>query len=304
MTIMGSSPTVSTATASGLVLASEGILSLYPILIKIVPTTLVTQWFTRFLTFPLLALLLSPAKDIPTTWSTTTLLAGLLNLVHIGTSYLSFSLLPAGIALSLFYLYPLLNVLAGSLFFGESLALSTLALLLLASLGVYLLSRPSASAPVSEPTGEPPTKTSYLLGVACALLAALTETLLYVFVRWDKHAAASPFYTILQLYPMGLLVLLLYLAFQPSALDTSPQHLLYLFGFNALVGFTGYATRFYSIPKVPTVVFSLLSFVGVFFGYLWGHWLTKEQTQPIAWLGSALIVFSAFIVRYTRSKDS
>ena len=127
----------------------------------------------------------------------------------------------------------------------------------------------------------------------------MTETLLYVFVRWNKQAAASPFYTILQLYPVGLLAIVLSLAVKPTMLDLNPRHLLYLFGFNATIGFIGYASRFYAIPKVPTLVFSLLSFVGVLFGYLWGHLFTADKTHPIAWLGSALIVFSAFVVRYT-----
>ena len=281
--------------ASIIVLLSEGMLSLYPILIKTVRTNLVTQWFARFLTFPLLAYLIAP-KDAPA-WSSTTVLAGLLNLLHIGTSYISFSLLPAGIALSLFYSYPLFNVIAGSIFFNEPLTLLSIVLLIVASVGAYLLSlEPSESEEPKEPKESDST---YTIGVVCALLAALTETLLYVFVRWNKQAAASPFYTILQLYPVGLLAIVLSLAVKPTMLDLNPRHLLYLFGFNATVGFIGYASRFYAIPKVPTLVFSLLSFVGVLFGYLWGHLFTADKTHPIAWLGSALIVFSAFVVRYT-----
>ena len=225
--------------------------------------------------------------------------------IHIGTSYISFSLLPAGIALSLFYLYPLFNVLAGSIFFGEPLTLLSIVLLMIASVGVYLLSRPGESRPGESRPGESrPGEPTSMLGVGCAILAAITETLLYVFVRWNKEASLSPFHTILQLYPVGLLVILAYLFVQPSSLDTNPHHLLPLFGFNALIGFVGYATRFYAIPKVPTVVFSLLSFVGVVFGYLWGFLFTADKTQPLAWIGSALIVFSAFLVRYTGPKDS
>lgn len=289
-----------TATAvvpSILVLLSESILSLYPILIKTVPTNLVTQWFARFLVFPLLALLVGSTKDVPA-WSTTTVMAGLLNMLHIGTSYISFSILPAGIALSLFYLYPLFNVLAGSLFFGETLHIFSIILVILAFIGVYLLSVEPSPTSSQTSSQTQPTPQSYTIGVVCAVLAALTETLLYVFVRWNKQASASPFSTILQLYPMGLIVILLYLIKQPSALDLNPRHLLYLLGFNALIGFTGYATRFYTIPKVPTVVFSLLSFVGVLFGYLWGYLFTADTTRPLAWIGSALIVLSACIVRY------
>lgn len=282
-----------------LVLLSEGILSLYPILIKTVPTNLFTQWFARFLVFPVLAFAAGSApEDLPRPyWTRETIVSGLLNLIHIGSSYLSFSLLPAGIALSLFYLYPILNVLAGSFFFGETITAQTILLLVIASVGVYFLTqRPTTS----KETSSVPLSVK---GILAALVAALTETLIYVFVRWSKQASASPFYTIHRLYPAGLAVLLAAAFFQPSALDLTPSTVFALLGFNALIGFTGYASRFYAIPKVSTRVFSLLSFVGVLFGYLWGHLFTTEETQPLAWLGSALIVFAAYTVRSTQIKE-
>ena len=304
---------------SALVLFSEATLSLYPILIRTLPTTLFTQWFARFLTFPVLAYLLASSRDIPSLSSLFALLlrpstffAGLLNLVHIGASYVSFSLLPAGVALSLFYTYPLFNVLAGSIVFGEALSVFTFTLLAIALFGVWLLSREQAPpAPLATPAPPPTLLPTPLLsslspstmGIIAALVAALTETLLYVFVRWTAvKEASTPFTAILQLYPIGLLVLLAFIGINPSILDLRPHILLPLFGFNALIGFIGYATRFYTIPKVSTLVFSLLSFVGVLFGYLWGHWFTSDRITPMSLLGSGLIVVSAFLARYQNQK--
>lgn len=289
--VMSFSPTL-------LVLLSEGILSLYPILIKTVPTNLFTQWFARFLVFPVLAFAFgSVPQDLPDPyWTGETLASGLLNLIHIGSSYLSYSLLPTGIALSLFYLYPIFNVLAGSFFFGETITAQTIVLLVIAFVGVYFLTQ--------HPTSSTRAPSSLSVkGILAALVAALTETLIYVFVRWSKQASASPFYTIHRLYPAGLAILLAAAFFQPSVLDLTPRTGLALLGFNALIGFTGYAARFYAIPKVSTRVFSLLSFVGVLFGYLWGHLFTTEETHPFAWLGSAMIVFAAYTVRSTQTKE-
>lgn len=277
------------------VLFSEGILSLYPILIKTVPTNLITQWFARFLTFPLLAFLLEPSAP---DFHSTTFFAGVLNMIHIGASYLAFYWLPAGVALSLFYLYPLFNVIAGVVFFGETLSPLSIPLLLASFLGVYLISNDSTTR-VSSPS-----TSMYGWGIVMGLLAAITETLIFVFVKWNKMSQnASPFYAIKQLYPLGLFVLLAYLAIYPSKLDTHPTHLATLFGFNAMVGFFGYCLRFYVIPKVPTLVFSLLSFVGVLFGYLWGHLFTADRPHLTSWIGSGLIVLSAFFVRWIESKD-
>jgi hypothetical protein len=285
-----------------LVLVSEAILSLYPILIRTLPTTLMTQWLARFLVFPVLAYALSSAQEVPSLSTLlsrpSTILGGLLNLVHIGASYVSFALLPAGTALSLFYTYPLFNVIAGWLFFNEQISPMTLVLLAMAMAGVWLLARESTS---STNTHVPTTPSEPLKGVAAALLAALTETLLYVFVRKTTTSTAStPFRAILQLYPLGLLVLVAAIAIRPAEIDLTPSTLLTLFGFNALVGFTGYATRFYTIPKVSTLTFSLLSFVGVVFGYVWGHFFTTDRTTPLSWLGSGLIVLTAFIARYQK----
>lgn len=293
------------------VLGSEAILALYPILLRTLPTNLFTQWFARFLTFPLLATLAEPK---PFRWSITTLVAGVINLVHIGASYVCFRLLPAGIALSVFYLYPIFNLLAGALFLGDRLTPLVAVLVLLAVAGVYLLatSEPSATA-TQEPTAtatqepsatqepfkepkDPEDPHATTKGIVAGVVAALTETLLYLYIRIDP-AAASPFHAIQQLYPVGLSVLLVALALRPALLDLRPQTLVPLLAFNALIGFTGYAVRFHAIPHVSTLVFSLLSFVGVVFGYLWSHWLTTDETHPRAWLGSALIVLAAFASR-------
>jgi drug/metabolite transporter (DMT)-like permease len=131
-----------------------------------------------------------------------------------------------------------------------------------------------------------------------ALLAAVTETVIFVFVRWNKMAQRSPFYTIQHLYPSGLLFLLLYAFSQPEKVDTNPTNWLYLLGFNAVLGFTGYLARFYAIPKLPTIVYSLLSLIGVSTGYLWGRWLANEIPSSQSLWGSLWIVLSVFLLRY------
>ena len=122
------------------VLYSELVLSLYPILIKTVNTNIFSQLLARFFVFPVLALVFGSLKDFYLVWSNpyesfVGVLNGLLNLGHITVSYLSFKNLPAGTAISLFYLYPLFNVIAGSVLFGESLSLVTILLIMVAFIG-------------------------------------------------------------------------------------------------------------------------------------------------------------------------
>ena len=63
--------------------------------------------------------------------------------------------------------------------------------------------------------------------------------------------------------------------------------------FNLIIGFGGYTLRAYSINKVSTVVFSLLSFVGVLSSYAFGKLFVGETSSWKTYLGAMLIAFSA-----------
>jgi drug/metabolite transporter (DMT)-like permease len=68
--------------------------------------------------------------------------------------------------------------------------------------------------------------------------------------------------------------------------------------FNSLVGFLGYALRFYIIPKVSTVAFSALSFFGVVSAYGLG-WLFMGETATTTQIAgaAAIIVSNAILLR-------
>jgi drug/metabolite transporter (DMT)-like permease len=278
------------------VLYSELVLSLYPVLIKSVQTNTFTQILARFLVFPALALAFGSTNDFRLIWGNpyeafVGILNNVFNLLHIAVSYLSFKELPVGTAISLFYLYPIFNVLAGALFFQESLSLLSIIFVFVAFYGVYLIT-------TSYKHEDEKKSKKYQFGILMGILAAITETLIFVFVRSNKDAESSPFYTINHLYPAGLAGLLAYAIYHPNLVDTSSISWSKILGFNALLGFTGYVARFYAIPRIPTIVFSLLSFIGVFFGYLWGVLFTKDVITTRGMIGSSLIAGSIGIMRY------
>lgn len=301
---MAISSAISSAISPSLtVLYSELVLSLYPILIKTVNTNLFTQILARFLVFPTLAIVFGSTYDWTAIWGNpyeafVGILNGLLNLGHITVSYLSFRDLPVGSAISLFYLYPVLNIIAGSLLFGESLSLTSLALILVAFCGVYLIATSREQTDDDKTHEKMQKQKKHNKGVIMALLAALTETMLFIFVRSNTDAQASPFYTVNHLYPAGLAMLLLYAVFNKNIVDTSPTNWSLLLGFNVFLGFTGYIARFYSIPRIPTIIFSLLSFIGVAFGYLWGVLFTNDKPTMKAIAGGGLIASSIGLLRY------
>jgi drug/metabolite transporter (DMT)-like permease len=273
---------------SVIVLISEIALALYPILIKRVPTDLLTQTVSRLFTFSIAAFALASPSDIATTWGTPSgifrsLSLGLITLAHVGLSYTAFAELPAGVAMSLFYTYPILNLIGG-LFTVESISTSQWLLALLAFVGVVLVSQ-------SITEGEDQTKKQTTLkGIFAALGAALTETIMYFAVRTAKQP--NPYFATLELYPGSLIPLLGYILYKGVPIDWNPSAWIPMTLFNLFVGFVGYALRFYAIPRVSVGVFSILTFVGVIASFLWGYLFAEEIPNWLTLLGATLIASS------------
>ncbi len=270
---------------SAVVILSEVALALYPILIKRVPTDLITQTLSRLLTFSVLAFTLASPSDISQTWGSKgvfrSLGLGLITLAHVGVSYFAFDTLPAGVAMSLFYFYPILNLLGGVLGFGESISSLQLVLILVAFVGVILVS-------LSITEGETKEKNPYnLKGIFAALGAALTETLMYFAVRTAKQP--NPYFATLELYPGALIPFLGMLLASGKQIDWRPSVWLPMTLFNVFVGFVGYALRFWAIPRVTTFLFSMLTFIGVIASFSWGYLFAEETPTWMALIGAFLI---------------
>ena len=163
----------------------------------------------------------------------------------------------------------------------------------IAFIGTYLIA--TSHKTLVEPDED---KKKRNFGVVMGILAAITETMIFIFVKSNTDAKASPYYTVNHLYPAGLAMLAAYGIFNKNIVDTSGLNWTKLLGFNALLGFTGYIARFYAIPKIPTIVFSLLSFFGVTFGYLWGIIFMGDKPTMKALIGGGLIAGSTAILRY------
>jgi drug/metabolite transporter (DMT)-like permease len=280
-----------TQLATATTIMAEIALALHPILIKQVPVGLPTQLLARLGTYSVLAGAAASPKDIASSWGSwpvawKSIGFGLMNLVHIGSSYLSYNHLPAGSALALFYTYPFFNILAGVLFLGESFDAAILPLLLAAFVGVLFIAKYTKDGDEdSEPTNG--TKKNITLGVAASLISALTETMIFMITKTGEEPTAwSP---ILKLYPGALAGLLAWGAWSGAEFQTSFKNWTPLLLFNIFIGFLGYSLRFWSIPRLPTAVFSILTFIGVAAGYGWGLMYAKEVPSKGALFGAGLI---------------
>ena len=272
-----------------LVLLSEVVLSAYPSLIKLVDASVTLQTGLRMAVYAGLALLTAGVTGAPlalgTLVSVESLATGLLNLLHVGSSYTAFDQLAGGNAMALFYTFPVWNILGAAAVFGERLEGRSLPWIGLALLGAILLAQPS-------------TREWTAVGVMAALVAALTESGIYLWFKTQANDETNQPWTkmtqmfggSLLLWVIGIVVGLAIGSLGLGALSISGRGLSTVLLFNALVGFTGYALRFYLIPKVSTVVFSALSFFGIIAAYVMGWGFSGEIPTPTQGLGALAIV--------------
>jgi drug/metabolite transporter (DMT)-like permease len=283
-------------------ITSEIVLSLYPILIKVVDTGLDSQILARLSTFATLSIIALNGFNISNILANPTLLLflGLVNLVHIGTSYQAFKDLPAGPAMALFYTYPFLNIILTWFVLDEPINLKHLPWFILAFVGSILVIRSLKQEESFEEKaqGTPTTtNTNTVRGIFAAFSAALTESIIYVVTK--NFHADSPFPMMTQLYGGALILFIGGLLSQgkPILSDTRKETWIPLLAFNILLGFIGYALRFWSIPRLSVTVFSILSFIGVFSAYAFGVRFVGEIPSFESLAGGTLIAASIAGVR-------
>lgn len=284
-----------------LLLISEIVLSTYPLLIKLVDASVTFQTGLRMISYTVLALfsawLIGAELKPDVLFSGETVATGFLNLLHVVASYTAFDQLAAGNAMALFYTYPVWNILGSAAVFGERIDLRSLPWIGLALVGTILLSKPS---------------TSYwtLIGVVAALVAALTETGIYLWFKSHSNGSdaenekdggnsAQPFTKMAQMYgssgvlwALGIGAMLALGKLGKGVFSISAGGLGSILTYNALVGFLGYALRFYLIPQVSTITFSALSFFGVIASYVFSWLFTGEIPTLTQGLGAAAIVLA------------
>ena len=276
--------------AGALLLLSEIVLSAYPMLIKLVDASVFFQTGLRMILFTVLGIVgasYSGVSIIPTNlFSAETFATGIMNLLHVLTSYTAFDELAAGNAMALFYTYPIWNILGAAFAFKESIPLSSLPMIALGFIGAVMLAQPT-------------TRNWTALGVVCALVAALTETGIYLWFRsrGETDESEQPWTKMVQMYGssgviwiIGAVILTLFGLLAAGTWQLSARGLASIVGFNSIVGFLGYALRFYLIPKVSTVTFSALSFFGIVSAYLLGWLFVGERPSLLQSAGAAAIV--------------
>ena len=280
--------------AEALILASEVALASYPILIKSVPTNLWTQIVSRMAVYGGLSFLtlLTDTKQLQSVDPYGLAGGGLLNLLHIATSYKAFADLPAGNAMAIFYAYPVWNLLGAYFLLGETIPLTSMPWIALALIGMLMVAQPNVGTLL---TIEKPFAT------LCAVLSGVTESAIYFFFKlMKKESIDGTFKGMFELYGGSFLLMtpvILMSQFGSPTLNLPKVDLSWktwstMLLFNVFIGFTGYAMRFKSIPMVSTLIFSALNFIGIVAAYAFGYIFEGEKPSWIAIGGTLAIIFA------------
>jgi len=242
----------------------------------------------RFFTFCVCALLFGGLKPLYQTFQSGYLqnvFYGLLNIAHVISSYIAFTFLPAGIAMSLFYTYPIWNVIGSYFLFKERINPKLIPAFIISLIGVYLLSYQDQTLSLN------------LIGLIAVFISSLTESGIFFIV---KQSNTNPYMNVYQLYLSGLVILLcgLFISNKNTILDT--QYLLPLFLFKSVVLFLGYTIRFWTITKLPSLVYSILSLFGILTSFLFGYLFVNESIETLPFIGGCLIGLSIAYIKYIK----
>ena len=308
-------------------LGSEIALSLYPQLIKLIPTTIEVQVAVRCITYSILAIIgyyitknkstISSVTNTNTLSLTSGIVMGIINIIHIISSYVCFNTLSSGVGYSIFYMYPIFNLLGRTLFYGEKINSINYIYMLISILGVYLIYKNDTKV---ETNTEHVPDTKHIsetfqnenininlnlndilntkntnVGIIAGIFSALTESIIYFMVK-DNAGNVSPYIQLFKTYLLGGFLSIIYLIKNISFISLDYHYWITLILFNAIVGFMGYLLRFIMISKLSTLLFNSLIFIGVIFSYIWGYLLSKEPITYNNLSGTVLILMSIFLI--------
>jgi drug/metabolite transporter (DMT)-like permease len=274
------------------VLVSEAFLALFPQVIKQNElATIQLQTLIRVLTITAAAWVYVRYIEKRNTWNIS-FKSGFVNSLHIVSSYTAFQNLDSSDALTIFYSYPLWNIILTRLLLNEPIDPQRVPIILLSVIGVALILQPNMRATPRQK-----------FGIVAALVAALTESYLYITFH-DKTDTDTPAERLLGQYtgtvPFVLLwAIIAHKFFKKELSHTQEETLVFqIFIFNLLIGFGMHLMRAYGALNARPESFAVLSTAGVLFGFLFQVLFEKKMPSTPKIIGGLLIVAAGVTAGY------
>lgn len=298
------------ALAAASLVGAESILALTPVAIKQSPLDPIAAIWSRIGSSAILGWLLTGDRSLPASERAGAAALGHINLLHIATSYEAFRNLPAGQAMSLLYTYPLWNLIFGAVFAGEKIEKREYAAMTGAAVGSLLLNQDPG--PVAESALGRKPRTGW--GIVMGLLMALTESGMHTILRTMGWKDAAKSVWVVNGSAAGWLAAFLGIDWALDSVGISTEtgvghgerkkvkstwfDAFWLTAFHGISMFSGYWLRFFAVPRLSVVTYSILSYAGLLASYLYGLVFLGEQPGWISLAGMVLILVSGLALQF------
>ena len=266
-------------------LASESLLSLYPIFVKKIGLSLVHQVWTRLLAYVAMSAIFVDWGFIKSAFfSSDALILALINLSHIFFSYEGFRNLDSGVSFAIFNTYPLMILLIAGVMWNN------VYLLVLLGLALFVLGEAqSAIGTTAGLTQESPI--NFIYGLAMILFAALTEALIYFMVRRIK--TDNHWNHVFLSYMMGFIAISGYLFGSGNDFGkTMLPRMSLAIGLNGFIGSVAYFLRFFAASNLAASIFAPLAYFGMVMSYVYGI-VFNDETLSWEKVGGTLCILAA-----------
>lgn len=265
-------------------IASESLLSLYPLFVKYINIPFSLQVWSRFFTYMVIAFLFANSSFIVENILTKNgILLSIITIAHVFCSYRGFQLLESGQAYIIFYTYPLMILLLA----GKGINF----IMIFAIIGVFLLAKNEKESFTQAVFEKSNVKERFRYeGIIMILIAALTEAFIYFIVRDIK--TTNNWNHIFISYALGALFLSIYYYkdIKNSIPTNTVKTLTISMVINIVIGLFGNFFRFFAISRLDANIYAPLSYFGVLMAYIYGVIINKDVITINKIIGSICIL--------------
>lgn len=272
----------------------EAILSVYPFLIKATKLDIPAHTFIRLTSYFAISSVFANYKILASISPFRLLSLALINIAHILSSYKGFRLLNPSLSQSIFYIYPFFNLLLNMIVLNYKVHYVKFVMIIPVVLSIYSIYKENGG--LKETFSNMTDKTK---GILFLLMAALTESLLYIFIK-TTDLGNNIFTPVLVTYGLAAILYGIYYLYNKrdelkNSIEDNKKELLYVILANMFIAGVGYGSRFFAIPRVEPVIFSIISYTGIFSVVLY-NLLFKLEEIGIRKILSLLSLFISLVI--------
>jgi drug/metabolite transporter (DMT)-like permease len=279
-------------------LASESLLSLYPIFVKKIGISNSLQLWSRLITYVLISVFFVNWSFIKSSlFSLDSITLGLINLSHIFFSYEGFRHLDSGVSFAIFNTYPLMILLLAGTLWHNSYLLVIVGLALFIYGNYTEKKEENKKEEDKKEEDKKEEKENFNYGLIMILLAALTEAFIYFLVRRIK--TPNNWNHVFISYFLGAVILTAYMVYNykdaDSGFDAADKSRVGISVItNGIIGTLGYFLRFFASYRLEPDIYAPLSYFGVVMSYVYGISFDNETLNWKKMLGTVSILASNY----------